>query len=98
MPDFWKHAPSGREFAPSDSLNSYFDSSFIDQLIDQAKSTHVSWLGPNTPARFPKDGEQQNNLNRFLNTIGYRFVGPQAVTSNFMKKAERRNPPLDSSI
>ncbi|CAI8710065.1 Beta-galactosidase [Brevibacillus sp. IT-7CA2] len=73
MPDFWKYAPSGGEFSPSNSLTSYFTRSSINQVISQAKASHISWLGPNTPARFEKDGEQQEYLDRFLNTIGYRF-------------------------
>lgn len=73
MPEFWKYAPSGGEFSPSHSLASYFRDSSIDQVISQAQATHVSWLGPNTPALLVKDTEQQANMNRFLNTIGYRF-------------------------
>lgn len=74
MPDFWKYAPSGGEFSPSESLESYFQRSTFNQVISQAKSTHISWIGPNTPARFEKDGEHQESLDRLLKTIGYRFA------------------------
>ncbi|MGE5703071.1 MAG: DUF4832 domain-containing protein [Clostridia bacterium] len=73
MPDYWKYAPSGGEFSPSQSLKTYFDPSNMDELLTQAKATHISWMGPNTPAKFDTDSEQQQYLNKFLNTIGYRF-------------------------
>ncbi|MED4752934.1 DUF4832 domain-containing protein [Brevibacillus choshinensis] len=74
MPDFWKVAPSGGEFSPSKPLKRYFSASSIDDMIAQAQSSHLSWLGPNTPAAFPAKGAQQKYLNRFLNTLGYRFA------------------------
>ncbi|MGG4440726.1 DUF4832 domain-containing protein [Brevibacillus fortis] len=73
MPDFWKYASSGGEFSPDESLSNYFKRPLISQVISQAKSTHISWVGPNTPGRFPKDSENQKYVDRFLNTIGYRF-------------------------
>ncbi|MGG1662618.1 DUF4832 domain-containing protein [Brevibacillus sp. NRS-1366] len=95
MPDFWKYAPSGGEFSPSHSLSSYFRDSSIDQLISQAQSTHVSWLGPNTPALFLKDAEQEDNLNLFLNTIGYRFSLSKESHANTVAAGNNLNVTMD---
>jgi hypothetical protein len=71
MPDFWTYAPSGGEF--SDETR-YVTDAYIDDTILQAKLTHVTWMGPNAPYKEPLGGKLQNNIDRFLNTIGYRFV------------------------
>ncbi|MFB9325896.1 DUF4832 domain-containing protein [Paenibacillus aurantiacus] len=71
MPDFWTKAPSGGEFAGTSGLLS--DGS-IEEAIREAKATHVSWLGPFAPTTEPAGGAMQRNIDRFLTTIGYRFV------------------------
>jgi hypothetical protein len=71
MPDFWIKAPSGGEFAEE---TAYFSDDRIDETIRQAKLTHVSYMGPHAPYRQKKGGPLQENIDRFLNTIGYRFV------------------------
>ncbi len=71
MPDFWTYAPSGGEF--SDGTR-YVTDAYIDDTILQAKLTHVTWMGPNGPYKEPRNGKLQANIDRFLNTIGYRYV------------------------
>jgi len=71
MPDFWTYAPVGGEFAHE---TRYIQDNAIDDTIMQAKLTHVTWMGPNAPYEEPLGGELQANIDRFLNTIGYRFV------------------------
>ncbi|MCY9665508.1 DUF4832 domain-containing protein [Paenibacillus alginolyticus] len=71
MPDFWKSAPSGGEFA---SGGNNFNDAHIEETLLQAKLTHVSWLGPSAPYNEPLGGRLQSNIDRFLKTIGYRFV------------------------
>ncbi len=71
MPDFWTTAPVGGEFA--DELR-YVQDDAIDETIMQAKLTHVTWMGPNAPYREPVGGALQANIDRFLTTVGYRFV------------------------
>lgn len=71
MPDFWVKAPSGGEFADE---TAYVEDSRIDETIRQAKLTHVSYLGPNVPFRDEVWAKYQSNIDRFLNTIGYRYV------------------------
>jgi hypothetical protein len=71
MPDFWKSAPSGGEFTPD---GNYLNDAHIDDTLLQTKLTHVSWLGPSAPTLEPYGGRLQPNIDRFLKTIGYRFV------------------------
>lgn len=71
MPDFWKSAPSGGEFTPD---GDYLNDAHIEETLLQAKLTHVSWLGPSAPSNEPLGGRLQSNIDRFLKTIGYRFV------------------------
>ncbi|SDW66549.1 DUF4832 domain-containing protein [Paenibacillus sp. CF384] len=71
MPNFWTKAPSGGEFSSSSTLLSDQN---IEEALLEAKLTHVSWMGPYAPLSEPVGGPMQNNINRFLNTIGYRFV------------------------
>lgn len=71
MPDFWTKAPSGGEFAGASDL---FSDGSIEEVIQEAKLTHVSWMGPNAPSQEPAGGPLQSNIDRFLTTIGYRFV------------------------
>ena len=70
MPDFWTVAPSGGEFAGGADLSD----DQIEEAILEARMTHVSWLGPNAPYDEPTGSSIQSNIDRFLNTIGYRFA------------------------
>lgn len=71
MPNFWTKAPSGGEFADE---KKYLRDASIEETLRQAKLTHVSWMGPNAPSHEEQGGELQANIDRFLKTIGYRFV------------------------
>ncbi|WP_284641338.1 DUF4832 domain-containing protein [Paenibacillus silviterrae] len=71
MPDFWTKAPSGGEFSHP---TKYFEDEQIEETIRQARLTHVTWMGPSSPFQAKKDGPLQANIDRFLKTVGYRFV------------------------
>ncbi|MDP4143617.1 MAG: DUF4832 domain-containing protein [Bacillota bacterium] len=86
MPEFWKTSPSGGEFAEGNAGVQYFTSSKINDTIHQAIKSHISWIGPNCPAKI-SDTALQENFNKFLKTIGYRFVlsevsAPSTTNSN----------------
>ncbi|RCW45605.1 DUF4832 domain-containing protein [Paenibacillus prosopidis] len=71
MPNFWTKAPSGGEFADE---KKYLRDGAIEETLRQARLTHVTWMGPNAPSLEEPGGELQENIDRFLKTIGYRFV------------------------
>jgi hypothetical protein len=73
MRGFWKTAPSGGEFAPTDHWEDYFSILNFSETIRQLNLTHVSWLGPSSPADYPQNGEMQTRINQFLGSIGYHF-------------------------
>lgn len=73
MPDFWKYAYSGGEFANGMALMHLTDEKIAD-TIRQARESHTSWLGPCSPADAAFGGPQQANLDALLKTLGYRFV------------------------
>ncbi|TLS48678.1 DUF4832 domain-containing protein [Paenibacillus antri] len=72
-PDFWKRGPSGGEFGNAGMDGMYFDPSRFAQLLDMARRSHLSWVGPSTDIE-ELDEAERRNLDRFLNTIGYRFA------------------------
>lgn len=74
MPNFWLSGPSGGEFGNADSVRELLQPGRIDEIIEMAKASHTSWLGATVLAERSFSGVEQANLNRFLNTIGYRFV------------------------
>ncbi|WP_169082079.1 DUF4832 domain-containing protein [Paenibacillus sp. PL91] len=71
MPNFWTKAPSGGEFAEE---KKFFRDAAIEETLRQARLTHVSWMGPNAPSQEEPGSKLQANIDRFLKTIGYRFV------------------------
>lgn len=73
MPDFWKYAPSGGEFGDCPGLQ-YLQNSTIQQTVQLAASSHISWLGPCSPAGQAVGSSLQTNMNSLLITMGYRFV------------------------
>ena len=80
MPDFWKYAYSGGEFASGNALLHLTDEKIADTLR-QARESHTSWLGPCSPADAALNGPYQANLDLLLKTIGYRFVLESVVHS-----------------
>lgn len=86
MKDFWKSAPSGGEFAYGDQNINYFKKFSIEAIIDQLKSLHTTFIGPNCPA--DKDNKYKESYDRILNTIGYKFVIEESkyFKSNFTNK------------
>ncbi|MNC05809.1 hypothetical protein D3C75_533030 [compost metagenome] len=73
VPDFWVYAPSAGELADSSEGDKYFRSSLFGATLDQAKNSHVSWLGPSSPMAEKYSPEVNANIQTFLSTIGYRF-------------------------
>ncbi|MED1568644.1 DUF4832 domain-containing protein [Bacillus paramycoides] len=73
MAEYWKNAPSGGEFAPTNNWEDYFSPSSFKETMNELSLTHVSWLGPSSPADYPAGGNMQNNINQFLQKIGYHF-------------------------
>ncbi|KRE40964.1 DUF4832 domain-containing protein [Paenibacillus sp. Soil724D2] len=74
MPEHWIYAPSGGEFAYSEDENKYIANNAIDETIAQARESHTTWLGPNLPSFKSYKGKYQGNVERLLNTMGYRYV------------------------
>ncbi len=73
MPDFWKHAYSGGEFRSGNALL-HLNDERIAEVLQLARDSHTSWMGPCSPANVPIDAPAQVHLDAFLKTIGYRFV------------------------
>ena len=73
MTGYWRYAPTGGEFAPTDHWEDYFSQTKFDSTMDQLKLTHVSWLGPSSPADYSKNGKLSSNINKFLSKVGYHF-------------------------
>ncbi len=85
MLNFWVNAPSGGEFADGDR---YFTDSSIKETIRQARLTHLSWIGPRGPAEEKRGGPLQMNIDRFLATIGYRYVISEASYASGISPGE----------
>lgn len=73
MPEFWKKAPSGGEFANNDPQVYLTDKAF-GETIRQARKSHTSWLGPSCPADMAVGCPEQANIDALMKTMGYRFV------------------------
>lgn len=94
MPEFWLTSPSGGEFANANQVRSYFSDEGIEAVLEQARNSHISWLGPSNPTGLHLSDAEQKNLDSFLNTIGYRF----AVRSVSYKKTASIGSPFTLSI
>ncbi len=71
-PEFWKNLPSGGDIAASSKQSSYTNN--LDTTIEQLKSAHTTYLGPETP--FSADGsvgQYQTAVDKIRSTIGYRL-------------------------
>ncbi|WP_052410238.1 DUF4832 domain-containing protein [Paenibacillus durus] len=86
MRDFWVKSPSGGEFSGDPRV--FFADGNLEETIRQARLTHVSWLGPSAPWDEEPGGQLQANIDRFLRTIGYRFVIQKAVYEEKRKPGE----------
>ncbi|KEO85275.1 DUF4832 domain-containing protein [Tumebacillus flagellatus] len=86
VPEFWKEGPSGGEFGDADTVKGLVKSDKIESVLQQARDTHVSWMGASILAdeKFPP--AEQANLDRFLNTMGYRFTIPNASFSEQVRQ------------
>jgi hypothetical protein len=73
MKNYWQTAPTGGEFAPPKSWEEHLSSENLPDVMEQLNLTHVSWLGPSTPASYPQNGELQSGIDQVLKKIGYHF-------------------------
>jgi hypothetical protein len=73
MPEFWKKASSGGEFANGNAQR-YLTNSTIKETIREAQTSHTSWLGPCSPTDLASGCPEQANLDVLMKTMGYRFV------------------------
>lgn len=73
MPDFWKHAPSGGEFSSGSDVLSFLDNDQIDEIIEMARRSHISWLGPPPLSEEELTPEVKANMERLLREMGYRL-------------------------
>ncbi|MFD0715440.1 DUF4832 domain-containing protein [Paenibacillus sp. GCM10027626] len=87
MLNYWTKAPSGGEFMPD---SNFMKDSRIEETLRQARMTHVSWLGPSAPYR-EEDTKYQSNIDRFLKTIGYRFVITEESHEETVKAGQSLN-------
>lgn len=76
MPEFWATAPSGGEFLDAER---YVSDAAIEDTLAQVKLTHVSWLGPAAPWSIEPGSVLQKNVDRLVQTMGYRFSLNKAV-------------------
>jgi len=74
MRDYWAKAPGGGEFSSTHDQEYYFKDKNIEETLKMVRLTHPSWLGPYALHDAPVGSELERNANRFLNTIGYRFI------------------------
>lgn len=72
MPDFWKTAASGGEFANYPG-NQYISDANIATTLKQLENSHTSWLGSSAPIYDSLTESEFKNLNLMLKKMGYRF-------------------------
>lgn len=89
MNDSWRIAPIGGEFAPTKEWGDYFSPSSIAETMEQLQTTHVSWLGPSSPAYYSPNGNYQKEINRLLEKIGYHFWLAEAKYKNSIKAGSK---------
>ncbi|MFC0213472.1 DUF4832 domain-containing protein [Paenibacillus chartarius] len=73
MPDFWKQAPSGGEFANAGQVRSYVQNGRVNEVLQMVERSHVSWLGPSSPAGLEVNAAEQANMDKLLKRMGYRL-------------------------
>ncbi len=77
MPDFWKYNYSGGEFAEGDP-KLHVDNAGIIGCLEQVRDTHVSWLGPCSPAGLSTDlifsSLYEANILALQKQMGYNFA------------------------
>ncbi|MGN0355113.1 MAG: DUF4832 domain-containing protein [Muricoprocola sp.] len=71
MPDFWKKAPSGGEFATSEETDWYFNPEQFDTTMQLLLQSHTTFLGPNAPKYDECSGEIKQNVEILLQNMGY---------------------------
>lgn len=79
MPDFWKKAPSGGEFASTEPVEWYFSQQQLDTTINLMKESHTTFLGPNVPLYDTCSEPVRKAVEAFLQEMGY-CLGVRACT------------------
>lgn len=69
MPDFWKYAPSGGEFATDHPIEWYFTEEQFPTTLTLLKQSHTSFLGPNMPINL-----HDRNVDALLSQMGYCYT------------------------
>lgn len=71
MPEFWKKAPSGGEFATSHEKDWYFEEGQFETTMELLRQSHTTFLGPNAPEYEEFSGEVKAAAETFLQNMGY---------------------------
>ena len=71
MPDFWKKAPSGGEFAASKETEWYFYPEQFEITRELLCRSHTTFLGPSAPKYETSRGEVKENVEMLLQEMGY---------------------------
>lgn len=74
MPDFWKYAPSGGEFATDRELSWYFSEEQYPTTLDLLLRSHTTFLGPNAPKYQEFHGQSNTvtaGIEHLLSEMGY---------------------------
>jgi len=79
MPDFWKWAPSGGEFSSGSEVLSFLEDGEIDTIIEMAKRSHLSWIGPPPVSEDALTPKALANMDKLLIAMGYRLRIDKAV-------------------
>ena len=71
MPAFWDKSPSGGELANGSGGSAWLRTELLERTIEQARLTHLSWLGPNVPDL--SDPTVRRHAELLQMAMGYRF-------------------------
>lgn len=71
MPDFWKKAPSGGEFAAAQEDSWYFSETQFAKTMELMQKSYTTFLGPNVPKCGEYDENTEENVEKLLQEMGY---------------------------
>ena len=86
MPESWKKAPSGGEFATDQERNWYFTEEQFPVTLDLLKKSHTTFLGPNAPKYGELSGIEKQNAETLLKEMGYAFSIEKCTVENLWIK------------
>lgn len=85
MPDFWRYAPSGGEFATSQEENWYFSDVQFPVTLDFLHRSHTTFLGPNAPKYEDCNDETAKKIEVLLQQMGYSLGIRQCTLTNLRR-------------